>query len=160
MDLKNQKRMAAEVLNCGVNRVQFNNKYTEEISEAITRSDIRALVHAGAIRKKQIRGVSRGRARYQLNQKKKGKQKGHGSRKGGKYARYPRKRRWINTIRPMRKLLKYWRDNGFIDKKTYRQYYLYAKGGQFRNKAHLMTQMESKKVFIKPPEGIRVPEVK
>ena len=150
MDLKNQKRMAREIFKCGKDRVYLNPMRSDDIAEAVTREDIRTLIKAGAISKRQIIGASRAHARHIKAQKDKGKRKGQGSRKGAKYARYPRKRRWIDAIRPIRELLKFWRDNGFIDKKTYRQYYLFAKGGQFRNKGHMMAQMELKKVFLKP----------
>ncbi len=137
MNLANQKRIAAEVLKCGVNRVWIDPNRMDEVVDAITRNDIRVLITLGAIKAKQKKGISRGRINYKYMQKKKGKRKGHGSRKGAKYARNPRKERWISTIRPIRQQLRVWRDEGRIDRRTYRRLYLQAKGGVFRSKAHL-----------------------
>ncbi len=150
VDLKYQKRMAAEVLKCGAGRVYLDPNKTEDVAEAVTRSDIRSLVKNGVIRKTQKKGISRGRARHIAAQKKKGKRKGPGSRKGAKYARFPKKRRWIQTIRPIRRTLREYRDGGFIDASTYRKFYMQAKGGMFRNVGHLESHMKLEKVFTKP----------
>lgn len=142
MNLKKQRIMAADLLKCGENRVWIDPDSTEEVFDAITRNDIRLLIGANIIQAKQKRGNSRGRIRYKAAQKKKGKRKGHGSRKGRKYARTPKKAVWIRTIRPLRTELKDLRSQGKIDKHVYRRYYLQAKGGMFRNRAHMLAQME------------------
>ncbi len=142
-DLRNQRRMAADILKCGVNRVWMDEDRTDEIAKAVTRKDIKILIHGGAITSKQIQGISRGRKKYAANQKAKGRRRGHGSRKGAKYARLPRKERWIRTIRPIRTYLKELREGKKIDAHTYRKYYRKAKGGEFRNKQHLKTHLIS-----------------
>jgi len=73
MDLKNQKRMAAEVLKCGENRVWIDPNRIEDVADAITRADIRTAIQSGSIRALPVRGVSRGRARQAWT----GQQKGH-----------------------------------------------------------------------------------
>lgn len=142
-DLRNQRRMAASILKCGVNRVWMDQDRVDEIAKAVTRDDIRVLIHGKAIRRRQKKGISSGRRKYIANQKKKGRRKGHGSRKGAKYARFPRKRRWIQTIRPIRAYLRELRDNKLIDPSTYRKYYRKAKGGEFRSKRHLRMHLIS-----------------
>lgn len=137
MDLKNQRRLASEILGCGENRIWMDPTRMEDVGEAITRADVRRLIDSKAIKAKQKVGVSRGRARYLQEQKRKGKRRGHGSRKGSKKARTPKKRAWINTIRPIRAQLMELRKQGKIDKATYRKLYRRAKGGMFRNKARL-----------------------
>lgn len=141
MNLKNQKRMAAELLNCGYNRVWIDPTRIEEVSDAITRSDIRVFINAGAIKALQKKGISSGRRKYLAGQKKKGRQRGHGSRKGAKYARTPKKRQWIRRIRPIRRRLKTLRTEGVLDRSMYRKYYRQAKGGMFKSRAHLDTQL-------------------
>ena len=155
MDLKNQKRMAAEVMKCGVNRVYMNPKNIEEIADAVTRQDVRRLVREGIIKAKQKKGISSGRKKYVQGQKAGGKRRGHGSRKGSKYARYPRKRRWINTIRPIRRKLVELRDGGYINKETYRKYYRHASGGTYRSTSHMMLQMRSEGAYLKNPEEVK-----
>jgi len=152
MDLKSQKQMAAKILKCGVSRVWVDPKRMGEVNEAITKADIRALIRRGVIKELHKIGVSRGRARKRMTQKKKGRRKGHGSRKGKLGARFSRKRAWMNRIRAIRKILKELRDASQIDKKTYRNLYRKAKGGFFRSKAHLKNYLE-REGLIKKEDG-------
>jgi large subunit ribosomal protein L19e len=55
----------------------------------------------------------------------------------------PKKERWIKTIRPIRIYLKKLRDEKQITPTVYRKYYMKAKGGEFRSKHHLETQLVS-----------------
>ncbi|MGA1822109.1 MAG: 50S ribosomal protein L19e [Thermoplasmatota archaeon] len=151
MDLSNQKRMASQVMKCGIHRVYFNPNNIDEISEAVTRQDIRKLVDEGIIRAKQKKGISSGRKKKMASQKAVGKRKGHGSRKGSKYARFPRKRRWISTIRPIRRTLMEYRADGVISRDKFRQYYRHASGGMFRSVSHMKAHMEAEKAFLKTP---------
>ncbi|HID74144.1 MAG TPA: 50S ribosomal protein L19e [Thermoplasmata archaeon] len=149
MDLRVQRRMAADILKCGVNRVWMDPDRVDDISEAVTRGDIRILIKMGAIGKLQERGISRGRTRHTRAQKRKGRQRGPGSRRGRKYARTPKKRAWIQTIRPIRRELRRLRKEGLIDSKTYRLYYRHAKGGLYRNRRHMLSHMEAEDVLRK-----------
>jgi large subunit ribosomal protein L19e len=152
MDLSNQRRMAAEILKCGVHRVYLNPNNLEDIGEAVTRSDVKRLIKEGVIKARQVRGISTGRKKARMKQKEAGKRKGHGSRKGSKYARFPKKRRWIQTIRPIRRSLRELRDGGNITPETYRYYYRHASGGIFRSVGHMKSHMEAEKAFVKLPE--------
>ncbi len=143
MDVKFQRRLAAEILKCGEERVWMDPNALDEIKEAVTREDIRMLIKRGLIKKKQKKGTSRVRANYIKAQKEKGRRKGSGSRKGKKYARYPRKKRWIKTIRPIRATLRDLRDSGKIDRHTYRRFYRLAKGGTFKSRNHLLMHMKA-----------------
>ncbi len=40
MDLRNKKRMAAQILKVGVNRVWFDEDDLDEVSGAVTREDV------------------------------------------------------------------------------------------------------------------------
>jgi len=147
MDLKNQRRIAADLLKCGVNRVWIDPNRLEDASDAITRGDVRTLIASGAIVAKQKKGISRARAEHTRAQKRKGRQTGHGSRRGRKGARKPSKERWIQAIRPIRRKLKELRDTGKIDRATYRKYYRQAKGGVFKNRPHLESHMRTEGVL-------------
>ncbi len=133
--------MAASILKCGRNKIWMDPDRTEEIAKAVTRGDIMILINGGAITSIQKQGISNGRRKYALNQRKKGRRTGQGSRKGARFARLPRKERWIRTIRPIRAYLKQLRDEKKIDAHTYRVYYQKAKGGVFRNKQHLSSHL-------------------
>ncbi|EMR74303.1 LSU ribosomal protein L19E [Thermoplasmatales archaeon SCGC AB-539-N05] len=140
-DLRNQRRMAASLLKCGINRVWIDPDRSEEIAKAVTRGDIGTLIRGDAIQSKQIKGISSGRKKFIKGQKKKGRRKGPGSREGAKYARLPKKERWIRTIRPLRNYIKKLRDEKKINPKIYRVYYRRTKGGEFKSKEHLRTHL-------------------
>ncbi len=142
MDVSFQKNLAAKILKCGVSRIYIDPKALDDVSEAITRDDVRNLIKRGLIKKLPKKGNSRSRIRKNMAQKKKGLRNGQGSRKGTKYARLPRKRRWVKTIRAIRRELRNLKKDGKIDKKTYRKYYRYAKGGMFKNRAHLLIHLK------------------
>ena len=143
MNLKNQKRMAAAILKCGQNRVWMDPNRLEDVEDSITRADIRTLIASGTITSAQKKGISRGRAKHIAKQKAKGRRKGQGSRKGTINARKPRKAKWMQTIRPIRKKLRELRDDGKLPDGIYRDYYLKAKGGMFRSVAHLMSHLKT-----------------
>jgi len=105
-DLANQRRLAAEVMGIGVNRVWMNPEAYKDISVALTREDIRKLISEEKIGKRDIRGVSRGRARKVDETRAYGHRKGHGSRSGAKGARNPKKEQWMKKIRALRSQLK------------------------------------------------------
>ncbi|WP_407355656.1 50S ribosomal protein L19e [Methanolobus sp. WCC5] len=146
-DLSNQKRIASEVLDCGVNRVWMDPEAAAEIAVAITRADIRELVEAGSIKAVPVKGVSRGRARIRDAKRKYGHRKGHGKRKGKQGARNPRKEQWMKKIRALRKELKQMREDGSLDRSTYCKVYRKAKGGEYRSVAHLKSHLESQKLI-------------
>lgn len=147
VDVKNQKRMAADILKCGRNRVWIDPDHIDTVADAVTRDDIRRLIGQGLIDKKQKKGVSRGRARQTKAQKDKGKQKGEGSRKGAKGARESKKSRWMRTIRPLRRRLRELRDEEEITPAQYRHFYREAKGGAFRSVRHLETHLEQEGIL-------------
>lgn len=142
MDVKYQRRLAAEILKCGVNRVWIDDTMLDEVAEAITREDIKKLISNDVIKKKPVKGNTRGRHRYLEQQKKKGRRKGHGKRKGKKTARTPSKRDWMKRIRSIRRELKYLRDEGKIDRTIYRQFYRKAKGGTFEDRSDMLLHLK------------------
>ena len=144
MDLKTQKRMAAEVMDIGKDRVWIDPDEQEKVDEAITRKDIRNLIEGGTIQKKDEKGTSKGRAKHIKKQKKKGRRKGQGSRKGKKGARKSDKKKWMEKIRAIRNRLKEMRDEGEITSDQYRKLYDMSKGGFFRDTKHLENHVENK----------------
>lgn len=140
-DLRNQRRMAAEILKCGENRVWMNPDRLDEVEDCITRADIRTAIASGLIKAKPKNGTSRARTRYVAGQKASGKRKGPGSRKGTANARVRDKERWMATIRPIRDELKTLRAEGKITPSVYRLYYRKAKGGMFKSRRHLKQHM-------------------
>lgn len=152
-DLRNQKRMAASLLGVGKGRVWIDPDRTEDVANAVTRTDMRRLIEGGAIVAKPENANSRGRIRYIQGQKASGRRTGHGSRKGKKFARLPRKDRWMRTIRGLRDELRLLREGKLITPSVYRDFYLRAKGGQFRSRAHVVSHLQTEghlKADVKP----------
>ncbi|OGS47203.1 MAG: 50S ribosomal protein L19e [Euryarchaeota archaeon RBG_16_67_27] len=145
MRFDHQRRLAAEVLGCGVNRVRITTDPAEQenILDAITRELVRALIARNVITRRPVQGVSRGRARARAAQRAKGRRRGHGKRKGSSNARAPGKAAWVTTIRSLRAHLRDLKLHGRIDVRTYRRYYRQAKGGMFKSKAHLDQQLRN-----------------
>ena len=101
MNLTTQKRLAAEILKVGVNRVWIDPDQSEEVSQAITREGVKKLIADGTIKARPKKGISSYRSKKIAQQKSKGKRKGRGSIKGAKGARNPKKKAWMTTIRAL-----------------------------------------------------------
>ncbi len=54
MDLSLQRRLAAEILNVGEDRVWIDPTKVEEVAKALSKQDIRELINKGIIRKKDV----------------------------------------------------------------------------------------------------------
>ena len=145
MDL--QKRLAANIFNCGPGRVRFDPLQLEEVKKAITRFDIQRLINKGIIHKVQSQGISRARAKQKSTQKRKGRRMGAGSRKGKSTARRNPKTTWVLGVRSQRELLKSLREHGWVDQETFRQLYAKVGGGFFRSAKHI-------KIYIKEQDMI------
>ncbi|MDD5253608.1 MAG: 50S ribosomal protein L19e [Candidatus Nanoarchaeia archaeon] len=149
MRLGPQRRLSANLLGIGKHRIRFNQDKLEEIKEAITKEDLRGLIREKAITKDKKSSHSRSRARKILSQKRKGRRKGQGSRKGKFGARINRKETWMNKVRSQRDIIKLLREKKQISNKDYRMLYLKVKGGFFRSKRHLRMYMEEKNLIEK-----------
>jgi large subunit ribosomal protein L19e len=149
MNLNVQKRISGDMLKAGQNRVVFDNTRLNEIKEAITKADIRKLIADGAIRARQKKGISSFRGNKLKLQKRKGKRKGQGSRKGTKTARTPRKRAWITKVRVQRKFIKLLKLKKLVAPETYTKVYKMIKGNMFRSKRHLKLYLEENNLFLK-----------
>jgi len=147
MKLDKKKRLAADILGIGVNRVWIDPARLVDVSSAITRDDINGLIKQGAISAKPKIGISRGRLRVRNLKRKVGRRGGPGTRKGTSGARTPRKKNWIRTVRPLRARLRQMRKDGVLGEGDYRRLYLMIKGGSFRNKAHLEAHLKEKGVL-------------
>ena len=141
-DLSAQKRLAADVLDVGENRVWFDPESQGEILEAITREDIRELVEQGVIQSKEARGNSRGRARERDEKRAYGHRKGPGTRKGKSGARQNAKTAYAGRVRAQRRTLRELRDDGTLSPSQYRELYNKVNGGEFDSVRRLETYIE------------------
>lgn len=146
--MQTQKMIASRILKCGVTRVWLDPSRMADIEEAITASDVRALISKGLVKKLPKQGLSNYRKKKLRAQKRKGRRKGHGKRKGSMGVRINRKRAWIKKIRIARSILSQLRDSGELKSSDYRSLYRRAKGGLFRNRAHVLATLE-KEGYVK-----------
>ncbi len=134
-----QRRLAAKILKVGKSKIWIDSARIKDAQTAITRIDVKKLINQGVIKK--IPG------KVKMPKEKKKRKRGPGSRKGSKHARLPKKRRWINTVRPLRRMLKELKESGQIDNRTYRKLYMLVKGGQFRNRSHLRIYLKQRGIL-------------
>jgi len=137
VSLKSQRRLAAKILKVGESRVWINPDRIDDVQAAITREEIKKLIHEGAIKALPKEGVSRARARIIHAKKKKGLRKGPGSRSGASGAIMSKKEAWMKKIRALRRRLRELREKRIITESVYRKLYVMAKSGRFESKAEL-----------------------
>ena len=142
MKLKTQHRIAESLFGVGRKRVWIDPTKASEVKEAITKKDIRGLVKKGIIMILPKHGTSSFRINKKRLQKRKGRQKNIGSRKGSFGARVSKKHLWIIKIRNQKSLLKELRNKALISRKDYRMLYKKAKGGFFRSVRHVKLFIE------------------
>lgn len=126
MNLNNKKEMVSRIAGIGKGRVRFNPEKLEDIEDAVTRGEIRALISQGSIKLNHIKGQTR---------RHKARKNGPGSRKGKKSARMGKKEKWVKQVRALRRYLKKVKPN--ISKKVYWDAYKKVKGGEIKSVARL-----------------------
>lgn len=149
MSLRSQRRLAAEILRIGENRVWIDPNRTEDVEIAISREEIRKLIHEGAIKRLQIVGVSRARARIIHEKRKKGLRRGSGRRTGSPGARVTKKEAWMAKIRALRRKLRELKARRIITQANYRQLYDMAESGAFKSIAELERHIKSQGLWRK-----------
>jgi large subunit ribosomal protein L19e len=137
VSLRSQRQLAAKILKAGENRVWIDPNRTDDVEIAISREEIRKLIHEGAIKRFPVTGVSRARARVIHEKKKKGLRRGPGRRKGTATARVSKKEVWMAKIRALRRRLRELKTRRIITQENYRQLYKMAGSGVFKSVADL-----------------------
>jgi len=135
MSILTVRRLAADILGVGETKVWINPEKTNDVSSALTRDDVRALIKQGTIKAKVTRSTSRARGKLNDIRKRKGR-KGPGSTKGAKGARIVSKDKWMAHVRAQRKYLK--QIKLALTETSYRMLYRRIKGGSFQSRAQLM----------------------
>ncbi len=137
MNLKSQRRLAAEIMKVGEKRVWIDPERIDYVESAITRAEVRKLIHEKVVRLLPQRGVSRVRARVLAEKRKKGLRRGPGGRSGSSHSKVSKKQAWMNRIRPIRKRLRELKDTRTITKSVYRKMYDMSESGVFESKGDL-----------------------
>ena len=75
-NLTGQRRLAAQILKIGQNRVWINPEFMDDVEGAITREEVRKLIHEKIIVSLPEKGVSRSRAKTIRGKKRLGRRSG------------------------------------------------------------------------------------
>jgi large subunit ribosomal protein L19e len=147
--LKSQRRLAAQILKTGQNRVWINPERVDDVEAAITREEIRKLVHEGVIKSLPEKGVSQGRSRILHQKKKKGRRRGPGSGTGSAHAKISKKDAWMSKIRALRKRLRELKARKIVAEDNYRKLYRMASSGRFASVADLERYLKTHELWRK-----------
>lgn len=147
--LTSQRRLAAQILKVGQNRVWIDPERIDDVEVAITREEIRKLIHEGVVKRRAEKGVSRARARILHEKKKKGRMRGSGSRTSSLHAKISKKEAWMKKIRPLRKRLRELKTNRIITVNTYRKMYKMSSSGRFDSIADMERYLKAHELWRK-----------
>ena len=148
-DLNSQRRLAAQILKIGQNRVWINPERMSDVEGAITREEVRKLIHEKVIVSLPEKGVSRSRAKVIRAKKRKGRRSGPGSITGAGYAKVTKKEAWMIKIRSLRRKLRELKASRIITEETYSQYYRMAGSGRFESIAELERNLKANDLWRK-----------
>jgi large subunit ribosomal protein L19e len=137
VSLKSQRRLAAEIMKIGENRVWIDPERIDYVEAAITREEIKKLIHEKVVRSLPEKGISRARARVFAEKRKKGLRRGPGGKSGPARSKITKKQAWMSRIRPVRRRLRELKDSRAITESVYRKMYDMSESGVFESKADL-----------------------
>ncbi len=148
-NLSSQRRLAAEILKVGQNRVWIDPERMDDVEGAITREEVKKLIHEKIIVSLPEKGVSRSRAKTVRRKKVVGRRKGPGSRTGSARAKVSKKEAWMSKIRSLRRKLRELKANRVITESTYRKMYGVAGSGKFESVADLERYLKAHDLWRK-----------
>jgi large subunit ribosomal protein L19e len=124
------RRLAADIMNVGENKVRIAPDNVKEAEGALTRADVRGLIDKGIITrlKPQGRASTRKKERRSV-----------GKRRG---IMIPPKVAWMMKVRAQRRLLRAISSDGALKKGTKRSVYGKVKSGIFRNKKAMLSYLK------------------
>jgi large subunit ribosomal protein L19e len=148
-NLTSQRRLASQILKIGQNRVWIDPERMSDVEGAITREEIKKLIHEKVIVSLHEKGVSRSRAKIIRGKKRLGRRSGPGSITGAGYAKVTQKDAWMIKIRSLRRKLRELKAGRTITEETYSQYYRMAGSGRFQSIAELERNLKANELWRK-----------
>ena len=148
-NLTSQRRLASQILKIGQNRVWIDPERMSDVEGAITREEVRKLIHEKVIVSLPEKGVSRSRAKIIRGKKRLGRRSGPGSITGAGYAKVTQKDAWMIKIRSLRRKLRELKASRTITEETYSKYYRMAGSGRFQSIAELERNLKANELWRK-----------
>ncbi len=148
-NLNSQRRLAAQIMKVGQNRVWVNPERMSDVEGAITREEVRKLIHEKVITTLPEKGVSRSRAKVVQEKKRRGRRKGPARGGGSGYATISKKEAWMTKIRSLRRKLRELKSSRIITETTYTQTYRMAGSGRFESVADLERYLKAHDLWRK-----------
>lgn len=148
-NLSSQRRLASEILKIGGNRVWIDPERISDVEGAITREEVKKLIHEKVIVSLPEKGVSRSRAKVIREKKSKGRRQGPGSYTGSPRAGLTKKDVWMIKIRSLRRKLRELKANRTITEETYTEFYRMAGSGRFESIAELERNLKARDLWRK-----------
>lgn len=139
MSVSTVRRLAANILKVGKNKIKMKQEDMPKIREALTRGDVENLIKDKII----TLAITKGRATKNQKRKKRGKGKIKNARK------IERKEKWMEQVRSQRRYLKKLLGEGKIQTGNKRHVYMKIKSGTFKSKMALMTYLEENNLVNK-----------
>ena len=148
-NLTSQRRLASQILKVGRNRVWIDPARVEDVEGAITREEVRKLIHEKIIASLPEKGISRARAKTIREKKRKGRRMGPGSYGGAGHATISKKDAWMIKIRSLRRKLRELKASRVITEKSYSQTYRMAGSGRFESVADMERYLKAHDLWRK-----------
>lgn len=142
------RRLAADILHVGENKIRIAPDNVKEAEGALTRADVRGLIDKGLI----IRLKPQGRASTRKKER-----RSVGKRRG---IMIPEKEAWMMKVRAQRRLLRTLTADGALKKGTRRSVYGKVKSGIFRNKRAMLIYLKDNGLVAKDYEPTKPTFVK
>lgn len=133
------RRLAADLMRVGENKIRIRPEDVQRASEALTRGDVANLIKDGAIYKSKMIGKRK---------KEKRSRRGQASRRGRSTAT---KNEWMSRIRSQRKYLRELFAQNLIDKSNKRSIYMRIKSGMLKNKRAMLAYLKENSMLKGEP---------
>ncbi|MFH0737990.1 MAG: 50S ribosomal protein L19e [Candidatus Micrarchaeota archaeon] len=144
MTIATVRRLAADLMNVGQNKIKIDPDGLKEAEGALTRTDVKGLIDKGIIKKQKPQG----RASTARKQR-----RGRGRRKG---TPLDHKTVWMEKVRAQRRFLAMLLGSGAMKKDAKRDIYGKIKSGIFRNKRAMLLYLKENKLVANdydPPKA-------
>ncbi len=143
MSVVTVRRLASDLLGVGENKIRIKPAEIKRAEEALTRSDVLALIKDGVVYKMPYRG---------RRKKEKRRHRGAGSRRGR--STINQKEEWMVRIRSQRKYLSELLSTNQLEKKFKRSLYGKIKSGIFKSKKSFYNYLKENKMVTEKVDKI------